>query len=154
KDNIWFTEIATDKIGKLDPRTGQITEYETPTKGSNPRRFAIDSKDNVWFTEFSANRLGMVDSKTGKVTEYELPTPYAVPYACGVDKNDMVWFSEVSALRLGRFDPKTKQFREYPVPDRLASIKKLDFTYAADKQMIWASNRTGPKIIEFDIPVE
>ena len=152
KDNIWFTEIATDKIGKLDPRTGTFTEYPVPTKESNPRRFAIDSKDNVWFTEYSTNKIGMVDPLTGKVTEYEVPTPNSIPYACSVDKNDVVWFSEIGAMRLARFDLKTKTFREYPIPDRLSSMKKLDFTYSGGKEIVWASDRTGPTIIEFDIP--
>lgn len=152
KDNIWFTEIATDKIGKLDPRTGAITEYPVLTKGSNPRRFAIDSKDNVWFTEYSANRIGMVDSLTGKVTEYEAPTPNSIPYACGVDKNDVVWFSEIGAMRLGRFDPKTKSFSEYPIPDKLSSVKKLEFTYAKNKLLVWGSDRTAANIIGVEIP--
>jgi streptogramin lyase len=152
KDNIWFTEIATDKIGKLDPRTGKITEYDVPTKGGNPRRFAIDSKDNIWFTEYSGNKIGMLDSRTGQVTDYEAPTPNSIPYACGVDKNDVVWFSEIGAMRVGRFDPKTKTFREYPVPYKLASIKNINFTYAKDKQVVWGSDRTGPNIIGMEVP--
>ena len=152
KDNIWFTEIATDTMGKLDPRTGQISEYPVPTKGSHPRRLAVDPHDNVWFTEYAGNKLGVVDSKTGKLTEYELPAPNSAPYACGVDKNGIVWFSEIAAMRVGRFDPKTKTFREYPIPDRLSSIKNLNFTYTDRKEVIWASDRTAAKIIEIDIP--
>ena len=157
KDNIWFTQIATDKIGKLDPRTGKITEYPVPTTGgarAAPRRFSIDSKDNIWFTEFLGNKIGMVDSQTGEVTQYEVPTPFSLPYAIGVDRNDVVWFGQMAAIRLGRFDPKTKTFREYPIPDRLASVKNLEFTYSNGKQIVWGSHRTGPKIFGFEVPEE
>ena len=152
KDNVWFTEIIADKIGKLDPKTGQFSEYPTPTPDSAPRRFAIDSQDNIWFVEFLVGKLAMLDAKKGTIFEYDIPTPFSFPYACSVDRNDIVWFSEITGNRIGRFDPKTKTFREYPIPSRLSGIKKLDFTYAEDKEIVWGGYRVGAKIVRFEIP--
>ena len=43
-------------------------------------------------------------------------------------------------------------FREYPIPSRLSGIKKLDFTYAEDKEIVWGGYRVGAKIVRFEIP--
>lgn len=152
KDNVWFTEIIADKIGKLDPKTGQFSEYPTPTPDSAPRRFGIDSQDNVWFVEFLAGKLAMLDTKKEKIYEYDIPTPFSFPYACSVDRNDVVWFSEITGNRIGRFDPETETFREYPIPSRLSGIKKLDFTYEEDKEIVWGGYRVGARIVRFEIP--
>ena len=154
KDQIWFTEIVADQIGKLDPSTGKFTEYPIPTPNGAPRRFDIDSKDNVWFVEFVGNKLGVVDSSTGKIREYDIPTPLSFPYACSVDRNDIVWFSEIFGNRIGRFDPKTETFREYPIPAPLSGIKKLDFTYAEGKEIVWGGYRVGAKVVRFEIPMQ
>jgi virginiamycin B lyase len=154
QDNVWFTEIIADKIGKLNPETGKFTEYPTPTPDSAPRRFDIDSKDNIWFVEYFAGKLGMLDSKTGQIHEYEIPTPLSFPYACSVDRNDIVWFSEITGNRIGRFDPETKTFREYPIPSRLSGIKKLDFSYLEDRQIVWGGYRVGATVVRFEIPLD
>ena len=155
RDILWFTEFTADKLAKLDPKTGKITEYPVPTKNSQPRRFAIDSNDNIWFAEWTGNKLGRLEARTGKITEYELPNPYSLPYAVAIDRNDIVYFIEFGANRLARFDPQTKTLREYPIPSVISGVKKMDFTYSDDGQVtVWGSYRAGEKIVGFDIPDE
>ena len=54
---VWFTERAADKIGRLDPKTGEKNESPIPTAGS-PDGLAIDSEGNVWFVETFAGKIG------------------------------------------------------------------------------------------------
>lgn len=63
--SIWFTEPGnnltgyTNKIGKLNPSTGVITEYPIPTAASYPYDIAVLSADGtIWFTEASGNKIG------------------------------------------------------------------------------------------------
>jgi len=62
-NNIWFTEYDQDKIGRLNPITGYITEFSLPSSGSHALALAISSATgrNVWFTEYSNNKIGLLD---------------------------------------------------------------------------------------------
>ena len=60
-DNVYFTELWGDKIGRLVPSTNVITEWVIP-KGMQvaiyPMGVAVDSSDNVYFTEHYENNIG------------------------------------------------------------------------------------------------
>src|SRR6516162_8316940 len=49
--NIWFTAISGGYVGKLDPKSGEITEYK-PTDGSeiDPHTPVFDHDGILWFT--------------------------------------------------------------------------------------------------------
>ena len=37
-------------LGRLDPRTGQFTEYHPDTPSSGPHGLVADKDGNIWFT--------------------------------------------------------------------------------------------------------
>jgi len=57
-----------------------VTIYDTPTKGSKPRRGRIDEQNRLWFAEYGANAIGLFDPKTAEIKEYKLPTKWGMPY--------------------------------------------------------------------------
>jgi virginiamycin B lyase len=49
--NIWFRANFKGYIGKLDPRTGLITEYPLPDKDADdPHNPVFDQEGTLWFT--------------------------------------------------------------------------------------------------------
>lgn len=74
--NIWFAENAANKIGELNPSTGQFTEYPIPTTSSGPTSVTADNNGNVWFTEENGDKIAEVGTSTGPT-----PAPTAVPSA-------------------------------------------------------------------------
>jgi len=75
KGNIWFTTHRTRYIGKLDPKTGIITEYAVPlTPGALPgsHRITVDKNDTVWFSEVWAHNMTKFDPKTEKFTQIQI----------------------------------------------------------------------------------
>ncbi|MGH9681755.1 MAG: virginiamycin B lyase family protein, partial [Candidatus Acidiferrales bacterium] len=90
---VYTAEIDESSIGELDPETGKVNQYETPTR-STPHTIAYDSKGNLWFTEMQGKSLiGKFDPKTRKITEYD-PSPSdanAHYYGLNVDQKDRVW---------------------------------------------------------------
>ena len=55
-------------IKVLNPETGNVARYPTPTPNSAPRRISLDEEDNkLWFGEWSAGKIGTFDIKTGKM---------------------------------------------------------------------------------------
>src|SRR6185369_11437208 len=64
---IWFTN-QNGHIGRLDPKTGTITEYETR---GGPYGLALSRDGAVWFCQLSGDRMARLDTKTGKITEID-----------------------------------------------------------------------------------
>ena len=82
-------------MGRLDPATGNIDEYEIFVKNPVARKAGMDSADNVWVGLHSAGKLMKIDYKTTKMTVYSPPTENAGPYSIqGDPKSQLVWFSE------------------------------------------------------------
>ncbi len=59
---VWFDEHVGNKIARLNPSSGELTEFIVPTPQSSPLRFDLDEQTGlVWFTEFQGNKLGIMD---------------------------------------------------------------------------------------------
>jgi virginiamycin B lyase len=118
KGNAWFTETMLGTIARLDPKTGETTEFKPPDT-PNMNGIIVDGQDNVWFSDFMGHKLGKLDPKTKAFTMYQPPTANARPYGLVLDKNTgYIWYGDFSANSITRFDPKTAQFVEYPIPTR------------------------------------
>jgi len=59
-----FVEHFLNKVGRLDPNTGNIDEFPIPGFGAYSVLSALDSSGNFWFTQYYANRIGMISSNT------------------------------------------------------------------------------------------
>jgi len=118
KGNVWYTETMLGTIARLDPKTGETTEFKPP-ETPDMDGIIVDMQDNVWFSDFTGNKLGKLDTKTMKFTMYQPPTWKARPYGIAQDKKTgYIWYGDFSGNNITRFDPKTAQFVEYPIPTR------------------------------------
>lgn len=77
---IWYTDAARCSVGRLDPATGKVEEYLSPSHqpGQNCGAYAmtVDDADRIWYTETSVrpNRMVAIDAKTRKFV-YNAPVP-------------------------------------------------------------------------------
>lgn len=63
--DVWFNEHFANRIGRFDPATSQLTEFDIPTNNSSPLMLSVDDQRGVvWFTEFAGNALGVVDENS------------------------------------------------------------------------------------------
>ncbi|HXF06770.1 MAG TPA: hypothetical protein VNM72_15355 [Blastocatellia bacterium] len=69
KGNPWFCEFGTHKLARVNPATGEITEFTLPRADARPHRIAIASDDAVWYTDFQGGRLGRFDPVTSQARE-------------------------------------------------------------------------------------
>jgi virginiamycin B lyase len=63
--NLWFTESAGHKIGKISPQTGDITEYNVAGAG-----ITVGHDDFMWFTQ--ADGVDKINPLTGAITDYNV----------------------------------------------------------------------------------
>jgi virginiamycin B lyase len=117
---LWYTAQKANRLGRLDPVTGQIREYPLKTPDSGPHGLAADRGGNIWYTGNSAALIGKLDVKTGRVTEYRMPEARARdPHTPVFDQNGVLWFTVQGGNMVGRLDPATGkiELREVPTPD-------------------------------------
>ncbi len=115
--SIWWTGQTAGKLGRLDPKTGQIKEYPLKTPQTGPHGLVEDKDGNVWFTGNHASLIGKLDPKTGNVTEYPMSDPAAKdPHTLAIDPSGIVWFTAQNANMVGRLDPKSGEVKVVTVP--------------------------------------
>jgi copper transport protein len=66
--NLWFAQHEIDKLGVIDPRTGEGTEATIPITGSFVQWITSDSDGRIWFAAQRGSALGSVTIKANSVT--------------------------------------------------------------------------------------
>ena len=141
---VWTTGNGNGTLGRLDPATGQFTEFSTPSRGGGPHTLVIGNDGVIWFTMQSGNKIGRFDTKTsGSITEY--PTSGG-PYGLALDNAGNVWFCRMGDNKVGRLDPKSGQMMEIStgpgsLPRRIA---------AAPDGMLWVTQYGNGKLAKID----
>ncbi len=107
---VWTTGNGNGTIGKLDPATGKMVEYKTPSGGGGPHTLIItDDQSTIWFTMQSGNKVAGLDTASGKITEYETS---GGPYGLALDKAGNIWFCRMGDSKMGKLDPRTGKMSE------------------------------------------
>src|SRR6266700_4531929 len=68
--SLWYTGQGANKLGRLDPKTGEFKEYRLKTPNSGPHGLVADKAGDIWFTAISGGYVGKLDPKTGAIAEY------------------------------------------------------------------------------------
>ena len=120
--SLWFTEQMANKLGRLDPKTGEFKEYSLAEgKHSGPHGLVADRDGNIWFTANFAGYIGKLDPSTGKITEYKMPTEKADdPHTAAFDANGILWFTVQGGNMVGRLDSATGKIQLKEVPTESA----------------------------------
>jgi streptogramin lyase/mono/diheme cytochrome c family protein len=118
KGNIWYSSHRTPWIGKLDPKTGIVTEYQVPPTPAGvlpgTHRITVDKNDIVWASENWAHYLVRFDPVSETFTKVAIAgqEPPNVPgfgnFSIGPD--GVVWFARNKAVQ--KFDSKTGKLLE------------------------------------------
>jgi virginiamycin B lyase len=105
--SIWFTEEAANKIGHLNPKTGEFKEYSlTDDKNVAPHGLVADQDRNIWFAASSGGFIGKLEPDTGKVIVFKMPDPKATdPESLAFDSKGILWFTVQNANMVGKLDP-------------------------------------------------
>jgi virginiamycin B lyase len=110
--DVWFTDQANNRIGRLDPATETFTMYPVPTPTSAPLGLTRGPDGALWFTERAAAKVGRM-APDGTFTEWAL-SPGAFPNRIVTGPDGAIWFTELLAGKLGRID-MTGQLTETPI---------------------------------------
>lgn len=106
--SLWYTGQTANKLGRLDPSSGQIREYSLPIPNSGPHGLVADRAGFIWYTANSAGYIGKLNPSTGEVTPYMMPDARATdPHTPVFDQRWILWFTVQGGNFLGKLDTQT-----------------------------------------------
>ena len=125
-----------NRIGRLDPKTGEIKLLTPPTAKSRPYGMAVNSKGTVFFVvQFGTNRSAASNPDTLEIREYRARSRSARG-ASPSPATTLVWYTDSSRGYLGRLDPATGKVTEWPSP---SGPKSEPYGISAINDVIWYS---------------
>jgi virginiamycin B lyase len=126
----WYASFGEPILGRLDPRTGEVTEYQVPVlkpqlpKGTLAVRF--DEEENIWLGMQFQGGVAKFDKKTGKFQTWSLPPEINGDYVqinqvspAHHDVDGKVWLQDAgtyTVLRLDVNSGKFEVFEPYKIP--------------------------------------
>jgi len=151
--SIWYAKLYANRIGRIDPKTMAVTEYETPMSG--PRRPRFDADGIFWIPSFDEGGLMRFDPATGKFDAYTVPGvapgEYETPYALNVYRpTGDIWMAANNSDRVIRFTPATRTFQSYPSPTRVTVLR--DFSFTKDGRVCTSQSNLPAYAIEGGVP--
>lgn len=134
--SIWWVGQWLDILGRLDPETGAMVEFNLPS-GARPHSVNIGPDGAAWYTGNRNATIGRVDPANGEITEYPMPDPAARdPHTAEFDADGILWFSLQGSNMIGRLDPATGEVRLASSPRERARPYGLKI---AQDGTIWVS---------------
>jgi virginiamycin B lyase len=152
--SVWLTEQGPNKLGRWDPKTQKITEYQDaylPGKdgeeeAGSKHTVRFDPRGNVWSTGYPLSRF---DPETGKFTDFWGVADHT--YALEPDKDGNMWFTNPGTGQIGKADWKTLKIKQWMVPTKDGYERRIEL----DSQgIVWFGEYQNGKIGRFDPKTE
>ena len=163
KGLVYWTEIAGEHIGVLNPATNDLKRYPVPTRGAWQHTLRADSKGNIWFSNMSsASIIGTLNTATNTVTEFDVLEKWKVRgwngYGLTTDLQDRVWAVGLTTPAIGMYDPKGEKWATYPIasPARRLTVDAKGNVWACEffgNAIARIDPATG-KVTEFPLPLK
>src|SRR3984893_2480669 len=115
---VWFTHFGELFLGKLDPKTGKVSEYPLPVIKSGYPIGTLDPETdkagNLWIVMMYQGGVARFDKKTGTFQTWKVPQEwqtdatqqaFVTPTSSGVDGK--VWVKNTDRAQILRLDPAT-----------------------------------------------
>jgi virginiamycin B lyase len=138
---VWFGEMATNLLARLDPRTGVVKTWTPPRGDDGIMANIIDGKGDVWFTEQNANYIGVFHPASQTFQTYSFGSNKKDRVGLQdlqFDASGKLWFSELTGRRIGQLDPTNSKIRTWAMPNSVGGAAAYPFglTLVADGQ-VW-----------------
>lgn len=89
---VWIAESGGDRLGMIQPTTGDVVEYPLPLRYTRP--YAVwELGNDIWISDEHYSALIKFDQETKTFMYYPLPTPGTGTPIVRVDKEGTSWFA-------------------------------------------------------------
>jgi virginiamycin B lyase len=150
--SVWIAEQASNKVGKWDPKTRAITEYQDTYSpgmqgledGGSKHTVRVGPDGKVWATAVNS-ALTVLDPKTGEFTHFR---NVISPYGVEIDQDGNPWFAEFKeGGQIGKVESKTGKVTKWTPPTPHSWPRRIEID---SNGIIWFAEYRGGKIGRFD----
>ncbi len=154
RGDLWVGAMGTNRLLRLDARTGAVDAWEPPNGRNGSMQTVIDAAGRVWFTEQNANYVGRFNPATQTFATYPLGTVNShgmAPQDLQFDAAGRLWFTEVSGGRIGRLDLASGAIDAWPVPPPAPGVASYPFSLAVTSAgQVWFGYLGGGSVGHLD----
>src|SRR6266851_4938447 len=106
--SLWFTEQLQNKLGRLDPKSGDVKVYQMPdARAEDPHTAVFDARGILWFTVQVGNMVGRLDPQSGKIELKKVQGQRALPYGIAINSKGVPFFCEFGTNKMAKIDPQS-----------------------------------------------
>jgi virginiamycin B lyase len=127
---VWYASFGEQILGKLDPKTGKVTEYTAPkpkpSQGTGTLALRCDRQGNLWMGMISQGAIARFDPKTEKFQTWSLPPALDTDYrefdniaTANNDVDGKIWIIDSGTFTVYRLDLASgtfENFEPFPIP--------------------------------------
>lgn len=146
---LWFTG-QSGVIGKLVPKTGQLTLKDAP-RGRGPYGICTTPAGEVWWCSLANSFIARIDRRSGESTVVEPPTKGQGARRVWSDSGGRIWVSEWNSGQLSMHDPAAKRWRTWKLPGVRPQAYAV---YVDERDKVWVSDFGANAVLRFDPPTE
>lgn len=149
--NVWFTERGTPSaVGRLDPRTGIVTDFMNPDPEGSPHGLVADHEGFMWWAGRNVH-LGRIHMETGEIKEYPVQQEGWHGHTPVLDSKQNIWFTMLRGNKIGKWNRETDEISlwDNPTPGGAPYGIVLD-----SQEKVWYAEFRRCKIAMFDPQTE
>ena len=151
----WFTLIGSNRMARLDPRTGEAVMVDTPRRDDQSALHAalygaVITRDGkrVWFSQLSGG-VGAVNTETGKVDVYLPLAQGAGPRRMALDDQDVLYVPLFGTGELLIYDSTSDtELARVMMPD--PNNAAYSAVWDPWRRVIWIGTSNADVIYRFD----
>jgi virginiamycin B lyase len=136
KGMVWFSDFGQMLLGKMDPKTGKVSQYPVPvSKQGFPvgsLNLEVDKNDNLWLGAMYQAEIVMFDAKTEKFQSWSVPKEWDSDGAqfghlavSGTPTDNKVWIKNSDGTFIYRLDLASGKFENLGAPTDPTTGKKI-----------------------------
>ncbi|RLA05410.1 MAG: hypothetical protein DRQ54_08130 [Gammaproteobacteria bacterium] len=126
-DYVWLVEDNTDRIGRLDPKTGRVKWISVPTSGDQaqgPHTINVDREGYLWITLEESYALARFNPKTEEWKIYPGFGEFSIAHDTCLDDERYVvtdvqghlWLTLIGQNKMAELDPDSGEIWFYDMP--------------------------------------
>jgi virginiamycin B lyase len=158
----WFSNFGEQFLGKLDPKTGKVTEYPVPLVRPNfptgMLDLETDQEGNFWLAMMYQGGIARFDKKTGTFKVWTVPpeftnneTQQSMVGAQHWEVDGKVWLNDVGIPGVYRMDMTTGKFERWaPFKDLPPGPHSVYGIYADSKNNLFFLDFGGENVGKID----
>ena len=151
---VWYTDHFTNVLGRVDPESGEITEYPyphtKPGKQEGSHKLLFDRDGNIWLGVSWQGTIAKFDPRTEQFTQWTIKDHTPRFGMFGLDSAGNVWIGSSPDSSIYKLDTQTGKFTQYVIP-----TQRGVYGVAVDsKDVVYFCELNGGKVGRFDPKTE